>query len=603
MDGGKNWSDATNGLSAFDPAQVLAVQALAPDPTSGRTWYAATNEGVFKSSDEGANWASLKSGCYFDVAVGSTPPTTAYALACPNTSLVPAISTQDGGRTWSPLTFPNPGTVTTAIAVAPDASGTVYVGMYVGAAVQAGAILRSADRGKSWVSVGGSFQLVHHIVVDPSTPKTIYAATAGGVFRSEDGGDTWEKRGSGEAVALAIDPSDGSVLYAGAAGGVWKTADAGRHWSPAGDAFDSCFAVVAMTIDPRSPTSIYAGTNGDGLFQTADGGANWRQSGYGLPGRSLTGLAVDAVVPRKVYAAALGRDPSSLDARVFRTDDGGARWLDACPGGFRAMPSLTLAADPFAAGTLYAGTGYCELGFCGGSILRSGDGGASWEDLLDTLDVTALALDPKRPGALYAGVSGRVGGPGNPMDVNEVLKSTDGGRSWAESVLPENAFLGALLVDPSDSKTVYAATSLGLFKSTNGGASWEDSSTGLTDRAVVALSAGAGSPTDLFAATPSGVFRSPNGGAIWSPTALTLAASSIAVDPVEPDTVYVGTNEGVFVSFASGAAWQPMNDGLTRLTVVALAIDGSGEFLHAATDRGMVFDLPLRPQLHVLPIR
>ena len=597
LDGGRHWEDASSGVSSY-----ASVYSIALDPSPSNMLLAGTSLGVYTSTDGAETWkGSTGSGssCVSDLVIDPTKGGRVYALVCTNTSVDQLIRTDDGAKSWRPVTVPGQ---PTSLAVSSDSFGTVYLGVYSGGLPQQYGMLRSSDGGQTWTSIGAGFVYVPGIVIDPVRPTTLYAVTDSGVFRSENRGDTWSRRGGGSALSLAVNPVDPSTLYAGAAGGVWKSFDAGQSWRPIGSGFLSCFFVQALAIDPQAVDTVYAGTDGEGLFQTSDGGQTWRRTSDGQPALALGGLAADAVIPGTVYAATHPRGPFESAVAVYRSTDGGARWGDSCPGQFMETISA-LEAEPGTPGSLYAGTGHCISGvFCVGAVLHSRDGGSSWESLLSTGLVTGLHLDTKRPGTLYAASVGM--GVVNLIRtvIRDVLKSTDGGVTWmtVQGNLPDANVLG-FQTDPTAPATLYAVVDgSGIFKSANGGKDWTASNAGLNDLSVATLEVDPNRASVLFAGTPSGLFTSPDGAAHWSVTSMTAPVAALTFDPVDPLRLYVGTPQGVFVSADAGSSWTPMNPGLARLNVRYLAIDATGAVLHAATDGGAVFDFPLRRSASVV---
>jgi photosystem II stability/assembly factor-like uncharacterized protein len=111
-------------------------------------------------------------------------------------------------------------------------------------------------------------------VIDPHNPSTVYAAnfySGGGVFKSTDGGSSWSGVNSGlparqyyAPVALAIDPKNPSTLYAGTWDGVFRTTDGGANWIAVNTGLTT-LAVITLAVDPQNPSTVYAGTSG-GLF-------------------------------------------------------------------------------------------------------------------------------------------------------------------------------------------------------------------------------------------------------------------------------------------------------------------------------------------------
>jgi hypothetical protein len=205
--------------------------------------------------------------------------------------------------------------------------------------------------------------------------------------------------------------------------------------------------------------------------------------------------------------------------------------------------------------------------------------------------IRALAIDPVTTATVYTGTGGGV------------FKTTDGGASWSpmNSGLT-NTRVQALAIDPVTPATIYAGTyGGGVFKTTDGGANWLPMNSGLTNTNVNALAIDPVIPATIYAGTgyspyfPSiGVFKSTDGGASWSPMNSGLTGTDVralAIDPVTTATVYAGTyGDGVFKSTNAGASWSPMNSGLTNTIVQALAIDPlTPATIYAGTYGGGVF--------------
>ena len=169
--------------------------------------------------------------------------------------------------------------------------------------------------------------------------------------------------------------------------------------------------------------------------------------------------------------------------------------------------------------------------------------------------VWAVAIDPQNSRTLY-GMTGA-----------GLFKSTDGGASWsaAKPGLPASVSASSLVIDPQNSGTMYAVTDVDVFKSTDGGANWSALKAELpmptnqfyaSDTVVI-------DPQDsntLYASTRTGVFKSVDGGASWNAVNIGLpgpkATSSLAIDPNQPGTLYAGiSGGGLFKSTDGGARW------------------------------------------------
>src|SRR5205809_1035325 len=213
--------------------------------------------------------------------------------------------TIDGGRIWEPVFDSQPVASIGALAVAPSAPDTIYVGSGEStlrdSAGFGNGIYKSTDAGRTWTHLGLSdTQHIGKIAVDPKNPEVVFVAAIGhlyaanpdrGLFRSRDGGRTWQKvlymDENVGAVEVVIDPTDARVVYAG----LWNTR--------------------------RPPWFTYAPTNGPGggIYKSTDGGSTWQQLTAGLPpaGIGRTGIAVAPSNPRRVYAVVdcLVPDPSA----------------------------------------------------------------------------------------------------------------------------------------------------------------------------------------------------------------------------------------------------------------------------------------------------
>lgn len=305
----------------------------------------------------------------------------------------------------------------------------------------------------------------------------------------------WTAKGPAgqEVLALAIDPLTPTTLYAGTrTGGVFKSIDAGENWTAVNNGLPSAF-VGALVIDPRTPTTLYGMSLG--IVKTVDGGASWTQVSNGIHDsqlRSLVSLAIDPMVPTTLYVGTQGL--------LYKTTDGGDSWTS----GGLFSPISAVAIDPLSS-TVYVAT---HSNGTNPRIRKSVDGGATWiVTALDRNMVYTLAIDPEVPTTLYAGTckldSSRCG----------VVKSLDGGDSWADMAdgLPVDGVVRALAIDPQTPATIYAGVTnrdyegFGVFKSPDGGGSWVAINEGLTNNLdVMALAVDPGNSAIVYAGTRSG---------------------------------------------------------------------------------------------------
>jgi len=331
-------------------------------------YYGATGGGVWKSTDGGINWESVSDNSVF------------------GTGSVGAIGISDSD--------PN----------------TIYVGMgespIRGNVSHGDGVYKSIDAGKTWKRVGlEDTRQIARIRVHPKNPDVVYVAALGhvwgpneqrGVFRSKDGGKTWEKvlsRGNkAGAMDLILDPTNPNTIYAG----FWEVY--------------------------RKPWTLESGGPGSGIFKSTDGGDTWTEltRNSGLPRGTIgkVGITVSPANPERVWAIV-----EAEDGGVFRSDNGGANWTRVNEERRlrqRAWYYTRIYADPKNADTVYV----LNTGF-----YRSNDGGRTY---------TSISVPHGDNHDLWIA----------PEDPNRMIESNDGGanvtfnggRSWTEQDQPTAQF-------------------------------------------------------------------------------------------------------------------------------------------------------------------
>ena len=240
--------------------------------------------------------------------------------------------------------------------------------------------------------------------------------------------------------------------------------------------------VNALAIDPKTPSTIYAGTYYYGVFKSTDGGNSWAWSNVGLtyntPERNIGAIAIYPKTPSIICAGTKG-------AGAFRSYDSGYSWIRGSLGPIDGYVDA-LAIDSLTPSAIYAGTE--------GGVFKSTDHGASSWDIntgLTNTHVNALAIDPITPSTIYAGTD------------SGVFKSTNGGNVWINTGLT-STYVNALAIDPKTPSTIYAGIMGGVFKSTNGGGTWSVMNTGLTNTFVTALAIDPKTPAKIYAGTYGG---------------------------------------------------------------------------------------------------
>ncbi len=325
--------------------------------------------------------------------------------------------------------------------------------------------------------------------------------------------------------------------------------------------------VAVLAAAPSSPSTVYAGLTVGGVFRSRDGGATWSFAGAGLRlDSAIHSLAVDARRPDSLWAATF--------QGIYRSVNGGASWDLQWSGG-----ALVIVQEP-RSGALYAGVE-------GGPILRSLDGGASWQTLsASPVNVSALAIDPTHPQTLYAGGS------------SGVAKSVDGGAKWRSLTrgLPDFS-ISRIVVDPLSPQRLYASTTNGerglfesLFRSDDAGQHWAPADGGVISGFITSLAIQPGKRGAVWVVAGGDLFRSLDQGRTWTLAEEGLPPHRVLRVLPGASTLLAGALSGVFRSGDQGASWGRSSRGLQAAPISGLALDPLQPLrLWAAVTNGEVY--------------
>jgi len=548
------------------------------------------------------------------------------------------------GRTWTPIFDGNNVASIGAIGVAPSNPDVLYVG--TGEADMRDSIAfgdgmyKSTDAGKTWQHIGlESTRQIGRVVVHPRDPDIVFVAALGhvygphpdrGVYRSRDGGKTWQKvlfKGDGiGAIDLAFDPANPQTVFAamwavrrppwfvyapanGPGSGLFKSVDGGTTWAPVTNGLPADgLGRMGIAVAPSNPKRIYviADAKDGGLFRSDDGGATFTKvSGDPrLWGRGwyFTKIAVDPKNPEIVYVPNTG---------VYKSTDGGRTWgapIKASPGGDDYHQLWISPEDP------------SRLALAGdqGAIV-SVDAGQTWSSWYNqpTAQLYHVAADSRFPYWLTAAQqdSGAVGTPARTshavISMHEWTGLCAGGESGytaPDPLHPEILFGGAvekcnvntgetknitpevpepgvtyrrawtqpLVFSQADRRALYFGNQF-VYKTTDGGESWAKISDDLTREDP-------GVPPNLDAAAAADAPAGKRRGVVY-----TLAPS-----PVRASIVWAGTDDGlIHLTQDEGLTWQNVTPPeITPWTKVVM-IDAShfdANTAYAAAERHQLED-------------
>lgn len=332
-------------------------------------------------------------------------------------------------------------------------------------------------------------------------------------------------------------------------GSIWKSFDGGATFTPKITVNEkqriSSADIVSVVFDPRNAQVIYIGTKEDGIFKTSDGAEHWEQLLF--PPLNTYGLAIDHDNGDRLYASGVYNDIS----KIYRTDDAGKNWKEVYTEPGSGTVITALASHPEHPQVLYAGTS-------AGVVIKTVNGGEKWEN------IATLAKGP------VGGVLFETGAPDTVMLFvfeKGMIVSHDGGKQWddytegggaisrgsrgqrsdtGETLAPAKDSspqkMTAAVADPLSPGVVYAGAKNGLFRSRDGGKTWEpiniiESSKKFPIRAIAVNPRAS---QEIAYAAGAAFYKSSDGGMHWATTQMEIdrGVSFIKYDPSDPAVIY-----------------------------------------------------------------
>ena len=636
---GQTWDNLTDGKS-----DISSVGAITVAPSDPNVIYVGTGEsqlredltygtGVYRSTDAGQTWKHLgltETHQITTIRVHPTNPDIAYVAAIghafgPNPDRG-VFRTIDGGATWKKILFINDSTGATDISVDPTNPRIIFAAMWkfqrspwgMEAGGGRSGLWKSTDAGDTWTELTANPGMPKGpigkigVAVSPANPRRIFASieakdTLGGIFRSDDGGSTWNRTNGQQQFqvrpwyysAVTADPSNENTVWVMNLQ-VWKSIDGGKTFAmvrvPHGDTH-------IMWVDPKNSDRLINGNDGGGTV-SLDGGKSW-SSINNQPTAQFYHVITDNQFNYRLYGA---QQDNSTVSIASRSDFGAIGDRDWWP--VAGCENAHIAIDPRDPNITYGGCYTGMLSRHDNKTQQSRDI-AVWLNNYDGIAVRdvpnrfqwtfPVLLSPHDPTVLYAASQ-------------NLWRSTTEGRSW-EKISPDLTYADPATLGPSGGPvhkdmtgTEWYATIFALAESpTNKGMLWAGSDDGrvhltkdggktwddVTPKAMVKHTRITGiepSRYDSAVAYMSAtryqlddfrpyLYKTSDYGKTWTRidagVPMGAYARSIREDVVRRGLLFAATEIGVFMSFDDGAKWEPLQLNLPRVSVRDIRVHGN----------------------------
>ncbi len=360
----------------------------------------------------------------------------------------------------------------------------------------------------------------------------------------------------GRVKSIVVHPTDPNKVYiAAAAGGIWRSLDGGDSWEPIFD-HENAISFGALAIDNNNPDVIYAGTGeavigfsiymGRGMYKSTDGGDSWNLIGLAEVGK-FSKAYVHPKNSNLVFAGAISRG-----AGFYRSSDAGATWKRTFEG-----PVSDVSIDP-------NDENIVMIGVTGQGVFKSTDAGLSWTDRsgfgYESVGRISVQMAPREPNIAYALMER----PINDVNVAHIYKTTDGGLSWSKVLNTTNNnffnnqgfYDNFIAVNPVNSDIVIAG-GIRIWQTTNGGGNWSNVGGGVhSDQHCAYFSPS--NPQIVYLGNDGGVYKSTAGGSNWRDVNNGLQITqfyAIAIDNTQTNTNYGGTQDNGTLGIMNGLSY------------------------------------------------
>ncbi len=536
--------------------------------------------------------------------------------------------TTNGGMSWSTTTGDLPTLSIGDIAIDPTDPKNLYIatGDAFGYSVPfwggtyAVGVWRSTDAGNTWSATGLSFSLgqnrtIRRLVIHPTNPHILLAATSAGLFRTVNAGLQWTSLWNDSTYDVKFNPANGDIVYATTTE-VKKSTNAGATWIPlAGTACSgSRYSIEVARSNPDVLYTLCSNGNVGTVQKSINGGNTWAMTappGAFLYGYYDTVLAVSPVDPDVVIVA--GFD-------MKKTTNGGTAWASVNTAGHVDNHCVRFATD--SSTTIFCGND--------GGLFKTTDGGNTWSSLNKGVAITQfyrVGLSKLTPNLMVAGAQDNgnmklsagtwtnitnADGMGGFIDFSNdnnvyatnqygsLNRSTNGGATWIPIPTPSNgAWVTPFCQSKTQANTIYAATDK-VYKSANQGTNWVPISGVLPGVGLFTILKVHPDPNCLIAGSGQKLYRTTNGGANWSDITGTLpVAGNYLTDAAISDTnsqmiwaTFSGYNAGqkVYKTVDGGTTWANISGTLPNLPADCVTYENKSDNpIYVGTDAGVYY--------------
>lgn len=652
---GESWQNVNGTLRDY------TVEMIVFDGANPKIAYVATNGGIYKSDDAGETWQLKHNGFPPQQQFSYSMPISCISVDPTNNQILYAgvgrarlndegsgkgiiYKSLNGGNSWFRVnnanSLPNDALIY-SIAIARSNHALVFASTNRG-------VFKSTDEGVNWQNISGNLPNLQtrYLAVNHSNSNIIYLTLTsppgvepwqGGVWKTTNGGASWQQRASGLYVhvggtnepfevssnyrMLVMDDQNSETLYTGNLGWwlptLYRSTDGGATWQELldGATIDKGWlpwgiSVESIAVHPSNPNVIFFGTSGY-VLRTLDGGANWRQAYTDKIGDAWRGRGIEITLCNRIVFDEQHPDTfyvGSYDIAGLRTTDGGNTFspLQSADGGFGTIWDFAI--DPARSNVIFTASG--EAFGSQGSVMKSTDWGATWTNLnrqnsgLPNAPANAIVIDKQSPASnriVYAGIVGY-----------GIYKSQDDGATWQKTNLEATPGFRVtkLIFSPQHGNRLYAAVYRGSNTNKNLGVAWtDDRGTNWESALFYTVEDISVDPItgDIYIARreswddlnqqffDGGIFKSSDGGKTWNKVFSDIFPSSVCWSR-DGRYLFAATNDhsfhdnasgrGVWMSTDKGQTWSEQNLGLSFRAVNKMTAHPTNQLLMFAGTQG-----------------